>query len=294
MADKKYIFFNGDKHAHLKFMLFDGLLYDLKNEDYDGAFLMVQCFLWLYPEDIEGKEKLKGAFIDVGDRLFKEKNKDKIHDYITAFIKDSPVIRNSIEKDIISSLEINLEDHYLELSYALFMNGQYNKAMPLCAFVLLLNIENKHARILNYMIHKAIFQDNQIKTGNYSLNESYYLTVENNLLLVNLIYDVSKKGTFLFVNKIVGQGKISRGKYAIRNIKTKDDKILICYCHHIQHNEISMLLTNIDNEYLFNIYYVKGSKNPKITLENFLGNDLTEMIKKIKINPEEYELLNVA
>ncbi len=289
---RKYPF--GDKHSHLKHLLLESCQIELDKANYDDAYLVAQNFLWLYPDDQDSINKLKVLFTTMGNKLFDEKNQDEIHNFITPLIKKAPFVADAFEKQVISSLSIDLEEHYTSLAFRYFLNGQYQSALPYSSFVLLLNIGHKKAKLLTYMIHRSIFMNYQKTSGDYALSESFYLIVESNLILVTVLYDLVRRGILLFLDKIVGRCELKRKKICFKNLRTQNNKPLIKIGYLFEQKDISIVITHLDEGDLVNFFYVIGSKKTQIRLEDFMGNDISSLIKGREISPDEYEIMSVA
>lgn len=283
-----------DKHSHIRYLLAERCRLELDNGDYDNSNLIARDFLWLYPDDRDGINKLKSLFTTIGNKLFDEKNRDEIHNFITPLIESAPFVTDSFEKQVISSLAVDLEEHYTSLALKHFLNGQYQSAMPYCSFVLLLNMNHQKARLLNYMIHRSIFADYQQKSGNYALSESYYLAFERNLLLVTVIQNLVRKGVVLFIDKIVGHCELKRKRICFRNVKPIKGASLVRIGYTMEQEDVSMVITRLDEECLFNVFYLTGSRKTQVKLEDFVGNDLSNLFRTREISPEEYETTSVA
>lgn len=283
-----------DKHAHIRYLLLRRCEIELDKGNYADARLLAQDFLDLYSDHSDEIQKLTQLFIGVGNNLFGEKNHTKIRSFIATLVERAPFTTDCFDKSVITELSINLEEHYGSLSFSQFINGQFNSALASCGFVLLLNMHNSRARLLNYMIHRSIFMEHQRKTGNYGLSESFYFLFENSLIFLTLLYDLKRNGRMLFLNKLVGRCDLTSAKYYLKGVRTHDDRPLIKVGFLIKEDDVSTVLTHSDEGHLFDIFYVAGTAKPQIRLEDFLGNDMTHLMIAKGVSAEEYKLMAAA
>jgi len=90
MAEEKIKYNFSDKHSHLKYLLLNRCKIELDKENYENANSVGINFLWLYPDDKKGKEKLIEIFISKSILLINSKKYDDALWLLRMVLSDSP------------------------------------------------------------------------------------------------------------------------------------------------------------------------------------------------------------